>query len=41
LNERAASGHFVPPDAIVAVYFTMQDGKLIRFDKNAGSSIKV
>src|SRR5260370_11824987 len=24
----------------VAVYFTMQDGKLIRFDKNAGSSIK-
>ena len=25
---------------VVAVYFTMQDGKLIRFDKNAGSSIK-
>jgi hypothetical protein len=25
---------------VVAVYFTMLDGKLIRFDKNAGSSIK-
>jgi ribosomal protein L14 len=25
---------------VVAVYFTMQDGKLVRFDKNAGSSIK-
>ena len=25
---------------VVAVYFTMQDGKLIRFDKNAGPSIK-
>jgi hypothetical protein len=25
---------------VVAVYFTMQDGKLIRFDKDAGSSIK-
>ena len=25
---------------VVAVYFTMKDGKLIRFDKNAGSSIK-
>jgi hypothetical protein len=25
---------------VVAVYFTMRDGKLIRFDKNAGSSIK-
>jgi hypothetical protein len=25
---------------VVAVYFTMQDGKLIRFDKNAGSKIK-
>jgi hypothetical protein len=25
---------------VVAVYFTMQDGKLIRFDKNAGSRIK-
>jgi ribosomal protein L14 len=25
---------------VVAVYFTMQDGKLVRFDKNAGSKIK-
>ena len=25
---------------VVAVYFTMQDGKLIRFDENAGSGIK-
>jgi hypothetical protein len=25
---------------VVAVYFTMQDGKLIRFDKDAGPSIK-
>jgi hypothetical protein len=25
---------------VVAVYFTMQDGKLVRFDKNAGSRIK-
>jgi hypothetical protein len=24
---------------VVAVYFTMQDGKLVRFDKNAGSRI--
>jgi hypothetical protein len=25
---------------VVAVYFTMQDGKLIRFDKDSGPSIK-
>jgi hypothetical protein len=25
---------------VVAVYFTMQDGKLIRFDKDSGSNIK-
>jgi hypothetical protein len=25
---------------VVAVYFTMQDGRLTRLDKNAGSSIK-